>query len=430
MTTKPAAVPTHREHAQALDRDDPLTRFRDAFHLPQHQGEDAVYLCGNSLGLMPKDAARILDEELDSWRTRAVDGHFEGPRPWYAYHKGLADGAAHIVGCAPHEVVIMNSLTVNLHLMMVSFYRPTPERYKILIEDNAFPSDRYAVQSQVRVHGFDPDAAVVVMRPRAGEDALRTEDIETYLDEHGDAVALVLFGGVNFYSGQAYDLPRITEAAHRAGALCGFDLAHAAGNLALRLHDWNVDFAPFCTYKYLNAGPGASAGCFVHERHAKNVDLLRFAGWWGNDPSTRFLMADDFKAAPSADGWQISNAPVFSMAPLYASFGLFQEAGMPALRKKSEALTGYLAELLAALPKPGVDVITPSKPVARGCQLSLRVPEDAKGLRDKLQARGVICDYRAPDVLRIAPVPLYNRFDDVWRFAHILEELLNDDTHS
>jgi kynureninase len=433
-----------RAYAEQLDRDDPLASYRSRFAFPTRAslssgrpadapaGEDdeIIYFCGNSLGLMPHDVRTVVNEELDQWAARAVDGHFEGARPWYSYHEQFTDMAARLVGARPGEVVIMNGLTVNVHLLLVSFYRPTKARYKIVIEDSAFPSDRYAVQSQARHHGFDPDDAVVILKPRDGEALLRTEDIEAYFDREGDKVATVLLGGVNFYTGQAYDLKRIAAAAHKAGAIFGTDLAHAAGNLALQLHDDDVDFAAFCTYKYLNSGPGGVAGAYVHERHGADTKLNRFAGWWGNDPDERFKMGHSFTPHKGAAGWQLSNAPVLTMSSLLASMRMFDEVGMSALREKSVKLTGYLEQLLDHINGEHVDegggadtftLITPRDPEARGCQLSIRASSAAKGLREKLQARGVITDFRPPDVIRVAPVPMYNSFVDVWKFAQVLK---------
>lgn len=426
MSHSPKDPTLSREHALALDAEDPLAAQRQMFAFPKTKaGEDVLYFTGNSLGLMPRTVPDLVNEELDTWSRLAVDGHFDGPRPWYSYHEQFTDLAARLVGARPGEVVIMNSLTVNLHLLMASFYRPTQERYRIVIEDSAFPSDRYAVQSQARSWGFDPDDAVVVMKPRDGSDLLSTEDIEAYLEREGHRVATVLFGGVNFYTGQAYDLGRLAAAAHKAGATFGTDLAHAAGNLALTLHDDDVDYAAFCTYKYLNAGPGSVGGAFVHERHGNRPDLVRFAGWWGNDPKTRFSMGHHFVPQEGAAGWQISNAPILSMAALLASLRIFDEVGMAALRKKSVKLTGYLEMLLDAIEHEGeaaFSLITPRDPAARGCQLSVRAHREPKGLRDLLQARGVVTDFRPPDVIRIAPVPLYTRFVDVWDFAEVLRQ--------
>lgn len=425
MAPSPTALPESlRARATALDAEDPLAPFRHRFVIPKHKdGSEQVYLCGNSLGLMPKEARTILEEELSAWESLAVEGHFEGKRPWYRYDEPLRAPLARLVGAKEHEVVVMNGLTVNLHLLMASFYRPTKERYRIVIEDSAFPSDRYAVQSQARFHGFDPTSAVAVLEPREGEVLLRTEDVERFFAEEGESVALLLLGGVNFYTGQAYEHARIAKAAREQGVVVGLDLAHAAGNLPLSLHDWDIDFAAWCSYKYLNSGPGATAAAFVHERHGDDPSLVRFAGWWGTDPDTRFQMPFDFVPQRGAAGWQLSNAPIFSMAPLYASLALFDEAGMPALREKSERLTAYALELLDVIADGRFTVLTPRDPSARGCQLSLRV-EDAAALNERLAARGVVCDLRRPDVVRATPVPLYNSFEDVLRFAKVLEECL------
>lgn len=413
--------------ARALDAADPLTAFRERFHLPlTSEGRPQLYFCGNSLGLQPRSVRASLEQELDTWARLAVEGHFHGPAPWYDFHEPLARPMADIVGATPEEVVLMGSLTTNLHLLMISFYRPTPERYRIVLEGGAFPSDRYAVQSQAALHGFDPEVAIVVIEPREGEDLLRTEDVEDYLERTGDTVALVMMGGVHYYTGQLLDMARITRAGHRAGARVGFDLAHAAGNAPLALHDWNVDFAAWCTYKYLNSGPGGVGGAFVHARHARAPELPRLAGWWGNDPATRFTMPERFVPQPGAAGWQLSNAPVMTMAPLRASLEIFAEVGLEALRERSLRLTDYLLERLA-LRLPRVEVITPTAPAARGCQLSLRVPgRDAKALRDALGERGAICDYRSPDVIRMAPVPLYNTFEDLYHFVELLSRLLEE----
>lgn len=411
-----------QEGARELDSCDPLAGFRNRFVIPRRDdGQQLVYLCGNSLGLQPKQTKEYVDTELLSWAIRGVNGHFEGPNPWFAYHEFCTEAASHIVGAESHEVVMMNALTVNLHLLMTSFYRPTRERYRIVIEGGAFPSDRYAVASQAQAHGFDPDDAVVELQPRDGESLLREEDIEAWLETNGESVALVMFSGVNYYTGQYFDLERITRAGHRAGARVGFDLAHAAGNVELKLHEWGPDFAVWCSYKYLNSGPGGVAGAFVHERHADDSGLVRYAGWWGNDPDERFKMPDKFVPQRGAEGWQLSNAPVLPMAAFRASGDMFLEATMPALRKKSEALTAFLVALLNELPSGFVEWITPSEPARRGCQVSLRTTV-AKHLQTELEAAGIVGDFRPPDVVRIAPVPMYNTFDDVWRFADVLRQ--------
>lgn len=411
------------DYARACDSNDPLAAYRDEYHLPvDDDGAPLIYFTGNSLGLQPKGAAAMIEGELRDWQRYAVDGHFDATYPWFDYHEMFAEPVARVVGALPIEVVTMNTLTTNLHLMMVSFYRPTRERFKIVIEENAFPSDRYAVASQARFHGYDPESAIVELTPRDGETWLRTEDIEEYLEREGESVALVMLGGVNYYSGQAFDMARITAAGHAKGCVVGFDLAHAAGNLRLRLHDWDVDFAVWCTYKYLNSGPGGVSGCFVHERHAFDPELPRFAGWWGNDPGTRFTMPRDFTPQRGAAGWQLSNAQIFPMAIHWAALQLFDRAGMDPLREKSEKLTGYLEYLLEG--RDGFRVLTPSDPAQRGCQLSIRIPEDAKSVVDTLRARGIVADYRYPDVIRVAPVPMYNTFEEAWRFAEVLGEVV------
>ncbi len=412
-----------QDAALELDASDPLARFRDAYHMPaMPNGEPMVYLTGNSLGLQPKGVRAAIEQELRDWAEFGVEGHFEASNPWYSYHEMFAEPAARLVGAVPGEVVVMNTLTTNLHLMMVSFYRPTPDRFKILVEESAFPSDQYAVWSQARFHGYDPAEAIVTIRPRDGEDTIRTEDIEAYLAEHGGAIALVMMGGVNYYTGQALDMERIAAAAHAAGCPVGFDLAHAAGNLLMRLHDWNVDFAVWCTYKYLNSGPGGVSGCFVHERHGFNPELPRFAGWWGNDPKSRFEMSQEFVPQRGAAGWQLSNAQILPMAAHKVALDLFSEAGMPALREKSERLVAYLEFLLDRLPGDHYRIITPRNPAERGSQISIRIDGDARKLAGDLKVHGAIVDFRPPDVIRVAPVPMYNSFQDVWRFVKMMQE--------
>lgn len=418
--------------ARRLDAEDPLRSFRAAFHFPQHPSNNPVYLVGNSLGLEPKRTREVVNQELDAWAKLGVEGHFakDGPvEPWFSYHELFTKRGADLVGATPGEVVAMGSLTSNLHLLMVSFYRPTKTRFKIVIEGGAFPSDRYAVMSQAILnqdrHGHDPNDAVVELQPRAGETLLRTEDILRFIDEQGDSVALFLMGGVNYYTGQLFDIRAITAAARKKGIVVGWDLAHAAGNALLNLHDDDVDFAAWCTYKYLNSGPGSVAMAFVHERHARRSDLPRFWGWWGNDPKVRFQMGKSYEPQPGAAGWQISNAPVLSMAALHASLELFEKATMPALRKKSEKLTGYLLALVDEIieQKPGLlEVITPRDLTARGAQLSLRRRGDPEAFLKLLGERGVFADFRRPDVIRVAPAPLYCSFEDCWRFAQILKE--------
>jgi kynureninase len=414
------------DFACQLDAEDPLRSFPEKFHLPLGKdGKPFIYFAGNSLGLMPKSARPIIEQELDNWATLGVDAHHATGTPWYSYHETLREPTARLVGAQPNEVVCMNSLTVNLHLMMATFYRPTKSRFKILMEEPAFPSDTYAIKSQIVHHGLDPKEVLILARPRKGEFTIRQEDIEAALDRHGEQIAVVVMGGLNFFTGQLFDIEKITALAQEHGCAVGFDLAHAIGNVPLALHDWNVDFAVWCSYKYLNAGPGAVAGAFVHERHATNRDLPRLAGWFGNDPNTRFRLhlEPEFIPVPSADGWQISNPPIFSMAPLRASLAIFDEAGgMEPLRAKSIRLTSYLQFLLEQNSSKRFMVITPRETNARGCQLSILANEHPKELFKKLEAAGVKCDFREPNIIRAAPAPLYNTFHDVWRFAKILTE--------
>jgi kynureninase len=411
--------------ARRLDDQDPLADFRNRFHLPRAgNGQPLLYFCGNSLGLQPIGAGPMVEQELASWAGKAVAGHFAGAAPWYDYHRQLSEPLARLAGCSPAEVVAMNSLTVNLHLMMTSFYRPAGLRHKILMEDCAFPSDTYAVKSQIALHGFDPEAALLIARPRPGEATLRTEDLEALLAERGAEIALVILEGVSYFTGQALDCRRLTAAARRAGCLVGFDLAHAIGNIPLALHDWEVDFAIWCSYKYLNAGPGAVGGCFVHEKHGDNPALPRLAGWWGNDPGTRFRMhlQSDFIPVRGAEGWQVSNPPILSMAPLRASLALFDAAGLGRLREKSLLLTGYLDYLIRRIPGDAYRILTPQRPAERGCQLSIQTKVPLRSLLGALEARDIVADGREPDVVRIAPVPFYNRFAEVWQLSRALEE--------
>ena len=411
-------------YAAALDAADPLRGFRDEFHLPLHAGAPQAYFVGNSLGLQPKGARAHVEQVLEKWATEAVEGHFTGDAQWMDYHALVRDGLARVVGAQPSEVVAMNSLTVNLHLLLVSFYRPTRERPAILLEAGSFPSDRYALESQVRFHGFDPATDLIEVEPDAEDGTVSLAAIERAIATHGPRLALVLWPGVQYRTGQAFDLGAITRLAHAAGAVAGFDLAHAAGNLPLQLHDAGADFAVWCHYKYLNAGPGAVAGAFVHERHAR-TDRPRFAGWWGHDAASRFRMGPQFLPTPGADGWQLSNPPILALAPLRASLALFDRAGMPALRAKSERLTGYLEQLIDAGLGDVLQVLTPRDPAQRGCQLSLRVHggrDRGRALFEFLAARGVLGDWREPDVIRISPVPLYTRFADVLRFARDVQE--------
>jgi kynureninase len=417
------------DFAKNCDAQDVLAPYRNEFYFPQHQNQNCYYFTGNSLGLMPKKVRAYVETELKSWETYGVEGHFEGPNPWMHYHKLFSEKAAKIVGAKPLEVVVMNTLTTNLHLLMVSFYRPSATRYKIIMEGGAFPSDQYAVESQVKFHGFIPDDAIIELVPREGEVHLRHEDILQTIRDNGAQTALVMLGGVNYYTGQWFNMPEITQAGHDVGAVVGFDLAHAAGNVPVQLHDWNVDFACWCSYKYLNSGPGGPAGVFVHERHANNPALPRFAGWWGHDESERFKMRKGFQPMQGAAGWQLSNAQVMAMAPHLASLDLFDQVGMPALRAKSEQLTGYLAFLLAELqhkfPQSGLRIITPTKAHERGCQQSMLLPTIGRQVFEHLQKNGVIADWREPDVIRVAPVPLYNSFEDVYHLVKLLDEALD-----
>ncbi len=413
------------DFALEQDQKDPLAHFRGRFHFPETKtGKPFIYFCGNSLGLQPDTADQYIKEELEAWKNLGVAGHLNSKRPWLTYHELLTHYSAKLVGALDREVVVMNSLTVNLHLLMTSFYRPNGKRKKILIENNAFPSDRYAVQSQLKIHGNHPKEGLIILNPDQG-DTITTEWILDCFHHHGHEIALVLIGGVNYYTGQAFDMKAITKKAHEYGCLVGFDLAHGAGNLHLKLHDWRVDFAAWCGYKYLNGGPGASSGVFIHERHLGKSDFPRFEGWWGHDKSTRFQMPDEFVPIVTAEAWQLSNPPIFSMAPLLASLEIFHEAGIESLRKKSEKLTSYLELLLKSELNEHITIITPISVRNRGCQLSIRLKNPISNIIDILHNKGAVCDLRDPDVLRVAPVPLYNSFDDCHQFVHILKEILN-----
>jgi kynureninase len=411
------------ECARHLDTTDVLAEFRERFELPRDaHGRPLIYLCGHSLGLMPRAARTLVAQELDDWGALGVLGHESARRPWIPYHENLTAGLAQLTGAAPQEVVAMNSLTANLHLMLAAFFRPRGKRKKILIESGAFPSDRHAVASQLAWHGLDARSTLIELAPAAMEDRVSEEEIEGTLQQIGSEIALVLWPGVQYRTGQAFDLARIARAAHRARCLVGFDLAHSIGNTELALAQYGADFAVWCSYKYLNAGPGAIGGCFIHERHLGSSPRAHLAGWWGHEATTRFLMRPEFHAAAGAPGWQISNPPILAAAPLIASLEIFIEARLPRLRAKSIALTGFLEFLLERL-APAVRIITPREPGERGCQLSLRVPGGRRVL-ERLLAAGVVCDWREPDTLRVAPVPLYNRFEDVWRFSEELTQVL------
>ena len=413
-------------YAKGLDKKDPLRNFRSAFHLPRINGRTQLYFCGNSLGLQPKNVKQFVKEELEDWAALGVEGHFHAKRPWLYYHKFAKKTLSKLTGAKPDEVVAMNHLTVNLHLMLTSFYRPTKERFKIITEAGAFSSDQYAIESQMNLHRVDPELALVELTPRAGEYTLRTEDIIRVIHEHSKELALVIFGGVQYYSGQFFNMQAIAEASHKAGSYAGFDLAHAIGNVPLNLHDDQVDFAVWCGYKYLNSGPGGVAGAFVHERHANNFDLPRLAGWWGHREKERFQMKKGFVPMTGVDGWQLSNFPVLSGAAHLASLELFEKAGIKALRKKSVLLTSYLEFLLDALDshQNHFTIITPRNPEERGCQLSLVMKGKGRRIFDQITKAGVVADWREPSVIRIAPVPLYNSFEDVYLFSQIFREAL------
>jgi kynureninase len=410
-------------YARACDSQDPLRAFRDKFHIPQFNGAPVVYLTGNSLGLQPKSVTAYLLQELHDWASLGVEGHVKAKHPWMPYHEFLTPAMAEIVGAEPSEVVMMNQLTVNLHLLMVSFYRPTGKRKKIICEHKAFPSDQYMFQSQMHWHGLNPETDLISAKPRTGEWHLRTEDIIQLIQMHADELALVCFGGVHYYTGQLMDMPAITRAAHQAGALAGFDLAHAAGNVELKLHDWNIDFAAWCSYKYLNSGPGAVAGIYVHKKHHQRTDLKQFSGWWGHDAASRFKMPETFKPMSTAERWQLSNAPVLSMAACRASLDLFLEAGTSQLFKKSKMLTAYLDFIIRDLNKQYANALEIITPDARGAQVSVVAHGYGKNLFEAMTASGIIADWREPNVIRCAPVPLYNSFEDVFRFGQILSQL-------
>jgi kynureninase len=415
-----------QEFAKQLDAQDELKHFRDQFYIPMMHGNECIYFTGNSLGLQPKSTQDYVLNELEDWATLGVEGHFHARNPWMPYHEIFPQQLSKIVGCLSNEVVVMNQLTVNLHLLMVSFYRPTKTKYKIICEAKAFPSDQYALESQVKFHGFDYDDAVIEIAPRADENCIRTEDILAAIEEHKDSLALVIFGGVNYYTGQVFDMKTITAAAHKVGVFCGFDLAHAAGNIELHLHDWDVDFACWCSYKYLNSGPGGVSGVYIHEKHCTNTDLQRFAGWWGYEKETRFKMGKGFKAIPTAEGWQLSNAPILSMAAHKAALDIVEEAGMTRLSAKAKMLSNYLLFVIDAVnANQNIEVITPRNEAEKGCQVSMLMKQNGKQIFDELTKQGVIADWREPNVIRIAPVPLYNSFEDVWKFGDIITKLNN-----
>ena len=414
------------EYAQQCDKQDPLSHFRKKFLFPKDpNGNPVIYLCGNSLGLQPITTAHYIQKELDDWSKHGVEGHTEAEHPWLPYHEFLAENMAEIVGAKPSEIVMMNTLTTNLHLMMVSFYQPTPTKYKIVVEADAFPSDKYAVESQLHFHGFDPKEGLVLWQPREGEELCRFEDLEKIMEQQGGEIALLMIGSTNYYSGQHFPLKKITQLGHQYNCKVGFDLAHGAGNIQPDLHDTGADFAIWCSYKYLNSGPGSLGGCFVHERHAHNPHLRRFVGWWGHNKENRFNMRHDFDALPGAEGWQLSNPPILSMAAIRASLDVFAEAGFENLRKKSVQLTGYLEFLIDELNDERINIITPRNPQERGCQLSIQLKSADKTVHTRLTEADVISDWREPDVIRIAPTPLYNSFEDVFEFVQRLKKVLN-----
>jgi kynureninase len=410
--------------AQQLDAQDQLRQYQNEFSFPQVNGKNVIYFTGNSLGLQPKRAKTYVDEVMNDWAKLAVEGHFYAEKPWWDYHERFANPLSQLVGALPSEVTVMNTLTVNLHLLMVSFYRPTATRYKIICEEKAFPSDQYLFQSQVNFHGYATEDAIVEVKRREGEHNIRLEDVLAKINEVGDELALVLIGGVNYYTGQVFDMKTITEAGHRVGAYVGWDLAHAAGNIELHLHDWQVDFAAWCSYKYMNSGPGNASGCFIHEKHHTNSELPRFAGWWGHNKERRFKMEQKFDPIQGADGWQISNLPVLSLAPYLASVELFAEIGMEALIQKRNQITSYLEFVLRQIDQEvngNFEIITPSNPSERGCQLSVFLHGEGRSLFDYLMKNGVIIDWREPNVIRLAPVPLYTSYEDIYRFGQILK---------
>jgi kynureninase len=413
------------DYAKQLDQEDPISYLRNEFHIPRDKdGKEWLYFTGNSLGLQPKITSKYIEQELNDWANFGVEGHFEAKNPWLSYHELLTDAMAKVVGAKPVEVVVMNTLTTNLHLLMVSFYQPSKTKYKIIIESDAFPSDRYAVQSQLSFHGFDPEEALIEWKPKEGKELLELEDLKSILDSQGDEVALLLIGGVNYYTGQYLDIKKIAELGHAKKCMVGIDLAHGAGNIQPNLHDSSIDFAAWCTYKYLNSGPGSLSGLFVHEKHAQRKDLPRFAGWWNHNKETRFNMRQPFDVMSGAEGWQLSNPPILSMAAIKASLDIFEKVGMDALLKKSKKLTGFFEYLINEIASDTIKIITPTNPNERGCQLSLQVKNADKNLHKKLTENNIITDWREPDVIRCAPVPMYTSFEDVYQMVSMLESLL------
>ncbi|MGM1055139.1 MAG: kynureninase [Bacteroidota bacterium] len=413
-----------REFAQSLDKEDPLAKYKDEFIFPAINNKKVIYFTGNSLGLQPKSAKKYVDEVMDDWAKLAVEGHFYAEKPWWDYHERFSEKLAKVVGAKPAEITVMNTLTVNLHLLMVSFYRPDAKRYKIICEEKAFPSDQYMIASQVKFHGLNPEDAVVEVKKRAGENHFRTEDILKKIEEIGDECALVLFGGVNYYSGQVLDMETITREGHKVGAKVGWDLAHAAGNIELKLHEWNVDFAAWCSYKYMNSGPGNASGCFIHEKYHGLKEIPRFEGWWGHSKDRRFLMEPEFQPEPDAHAWQISNAPILALAPYLASLDMFEKVGMPALIEKRNKIVAYLEFVLQQIDDEvdsTFEIITPSNRNERGTQLSVFLHGEGKELFNYLMKNGVITDWREPNVIRLAPAPFYCSYEDMYEFGQILK---------
>lgn len=416
------------DFARSLDKNDPLKEYRDRFYIPIVNGKECIYFTGNSLGLQPKSTQDYVVDELEDWASFGVEGHFHARHPWFSYHELFPSLLTNIIGAKPEEIVVMNQLTVNLHLLMTSFYRPAKDRFKIICEAKAFPSDQYVFESQVKLHGFDPAEAIIEVGPRAGEHVIRTEDILNAIKQHGEQVATVMFSGVNYYNGQVFDMREITKAAHDVGAYCGFDLAHAVGNISLKMHDWDVDFACWCSYKYLNSGPGGVAGVYINNKHTGNESIPRLAGWWGYDKATRFNMDKGFKPIPTAEGWQLSNAPVLSMAAHHAALDVFEDAGMSQLFAKGQQLSNYLLFILddinLDLHEKVIEVITPRNEREKGCQVSMLMLKKGKEVFEALKDHGVIADWREPNVIRVAPVPLYNTFEDIFRFGEIINSIL------
>ena len=414
------------EFARQLDKEDPLKKFRDKFFIPILHGKECIYFNGNSLGLQPKNAQEYVLNEMENWANYGVEGHFHGRNPWVNYHDKFPNKLSAIVGAMPEEIVVMNQLTINLHLLLITFYKPEKKRYKIVCEEKAFPSDQYAIESQLKLHGYDSADALIELKPREGEHVLRNDDIISTIEKYGNETALVIMGGVNYYSGQLFDMKSITAAAHEAGAKCGFDLAHAAGNIELRLHDWNVDFAVWCSYKYLNSGPGGIAGAFIHQRYIADRSLFRFAGWWGTNKHERFQMKKDFNPIPTAEGWQVSNTQVLSMAAHLASLDVFAEAGFENIIAKGKQLSDYLLFILnevnTTYSKRILEIITPQAEKEHGCQVSMLMLSKGKEIFDFLNKNSVIVDWREPNVIRVTPVPLYNTFEEVYQFGEIIKK--------